>query len=68
MKKLDTKIIAGLAAVTAIGILLLLTSKQKKKKRLKKIAEEGYETASDILFPNKSNPSKKLHFGPVLPE
>ena len=68
MKKFDTKTIAGIAAITAITLLLLLTSKQKKKKRLRKIAEEGYETASDILFPNKSNPSKKLHFGPVLPE
>lgn len=68
MKKSDIKLIAGFAAMAAFGLILLLTNKEKKKKRLQKIAEEGYETANDILFPNKSNPSKKLHFGPVLPE
>lgn len=68
MKKSDSKLIIGLAAIAAFGLILLLTNKEKKKKRLQKVAEEGYETASDILFPNKSKSSRKLHFGPVLPE
>ncbi|MCC6693097.1 MAG: hypothetical protein IT253_06865, partial [Chitinophagaceae bacterium] len=38
------------------------------RKKLSQIAEEGYETALDILFPEKDVEGKNLHFGPVLPE
>ena len=55
-----------LTAIGAAAITLLLINAQKKKRMLKNIADEGYETAPDILFPGKSV-SSKLHYGPVVP-
>jgi hypothetical protein len=37
------------------------------KRMLNQIADEGYETAHDILFPGKSLESKNLQYGPVIP-
>ena len=34
---------------------------------LQDIADEGYETASDILYPGKSF-SNELRYGPVIPQ
>ncbi|MCW3075281.1 MAG: hypothetical protein JWP69_2350 [Flaviaesturariibacter sp.] len=31
------------------------------------VSEEGYETATDILYPNKKSFGENLHYGPVLP-
>lgn len=53
MKK-DQKLIIGITAVLAVGLALYIAGKTKKDRmfeRLDKIAEEGYETAGDILFP-----------------
>lgn len=51
-------IIVGITSIAAIGLIVLLAGKIKKHRimqRLDRIAEEGYETAGDILFPsNKS--------------
>ena len=65
--KSSTKVILGLAAITATGTLIYLTRSLNTKCRLKKISNEGYETAHDILYPTKYNRAKKLHYGPVLP-
>lgn len=40
--------------------------RQKEGRMLDTISEEGYETASDILYPNEDG-SGKLHYGPVIP-
>lgn len=48
-------IILGITSIAAIGLLVLLSGKVKRHRimeRLDKIAEEGYETAGDILFPS----------------
>jgi Tfp pilus assembly ATPase PilU len=45
-------LIAASLTLTAILIIQLIKSK-KTKKRLTVVAEEGYETAEDILFPKK---------------
>lgn len=58
-----------LAAVgtAALTVYLVRRSKATKaKKMLDNIADEGYETASDILFPGKEL-RNKLHYGPVIP-
>ena len=47
-------IIIGITSIAAIGLVILLAGRTKKHRileRLDKIAEEGYETAGDILFP-----------------
>jgi hypothetical protein len=56
MKNRD-KILVGITAVAAIGLVVLLAGKVKRYKtmeRLDRIAEEGYETAGDILYPLKT--------------
>jgi hypothetical protein len=51
MKTKKILIAAGLT-LTAILIIQLIKSK-KTKKRLTVVADEGYETAEDILFPKR---------------
>ena len=48
-------LIIGITSIATIGLVILLAGKHKKHRimeRLDKIAEEGYETAGDILFPS----------------
>jgi hypothetical protein len=66
--KNTTKIML-LAAVGTAALTVYLVRKAngtKSKKMLDNIADEGYETASDILFPGKEL-RNKLHYGPVIP-
>ena len=67
MKK-STKTMIGIAALTAIGIASYIISRQKKQNRLSHVADEGYETAHDVLYPHKTQKSGRLQYGPVLPE
>jgi hypothetical protein len=55
-----------LAAIGAALITVFFIGRKKRKKMLTRVAEEGYETAADILYPGKSV-SSKLHYGPVIP-
>ena len=57
MMKDREKLLIGLTAVLAVGLAVFIAGKTKKDRmleRLDKIAEEGYETAADILYPLKS--------------
>jgi hypothetical protein len=66
INKLALGILAGAALVTASMIL----AKNRKKRMcmmLSEVADEGYETAHDILYPGKSKKEKHLRYGPVLP-
>jgi hypothetical protein len=67
MKK-STTILLATTAVT-VGIALYLLSKKNKCNPIdtSKIADEGYETAHDILYSHKRNKPKDVHYGPVLP-
>ncbi len=51
MKSKKILIAAGLT-LTAVLIIHLIRSK-KTRKRLTVVADEGYETAEDILFPKR---------------
>jgi hypothetical protein len=66
--KISTKTILGIAAITALGIAFMLGTKKLKKINLDQIADEGYETAHDILYPKQFSGENKLRYGPVLPE
>lgn len=66
--KINTKTILGLTAITAVGIAIYLTRRYRNKIKLSQIADEGYEMAHDVLYPNKLPAAKKLHYGPVLPK
>jgi len=67
MKTRD-KIILATAAIAVAGLFVYAASRHKKNKRmLNEIADEGYETAHDVLFPGKEKRDHKLRYGPVLP-
>jgi hypothetical protein len=66
--KISKKTLWGLAVFSALGIVVYITRKKRNRNKLTLIAEEGYEIAHDILFPNKLVSEKKLHYGPVFPK
>lgn len=59
-------LLIGLGATIAIGTVVYLIRRNKSNQRHARVAEEGYETADDILFPGKRPRSSKLHYGPVF--
>ena len=59
------KIASGLIALT--GVRIFIERKLEMMRKLDQVAENGYETAQDILFPGEVLKSKKLHYGPVIP-
>lgn len=70
--KLTYKIALGISAATAAGIVLYFVRRSyadtNRKQMLIQVAEEGYETAYDILFPNQEIRSMQVHYGPVIPK
>ena len=66
--KTRNKIMLATAAIAVTGLLVYAASRHKKTKRmLTEIADEGYETAPDVMFPGKDKRNSKLQYGPVLP-
>lgn len=65
--KTSTKIIYGAAAIALTGLIVYAVRKGNTERRVTEVAEEGYETAADILHPKTNSRFKKLHYGPVLP-
>jgi hypothetical protein len=64
----STKLALGVVAAAAAGILVYrLIRKQRETNRLRKISNEGYETAHDVLYPKKESGKNRLKFGPVIP-
>ncbi len=43
--------IAGLVTIAAVGLVLHELKKTKAEKQLNDVADAGYETAHDILYP-----------------
>jgi hypothetical protein len=52
MKKKKILLAIGIT-ITAILVIQMFRKKKSVKKRLTVVAEEGYETAEDILFPKR---------------
>lgn len=66
--KFHQKIVLGLVVLTATSVVFYVNKgRSGKKQMLNRIAEEGYETAQDVLFPGKKIQDKRLHYGPVIP-
>jgi len=69
--KATKKIIAGIGLVTAAGLIIYLIRRDKTNRRheqvTRRVAEQGYETAHDILFPKKNKRKQKYKYGPELP-
>ena len=66
MKK-STKALYGAAAIALTGLIIYAVRSSNTKKRIKQVADEGYETAADVLHPKTNKRFKNLHYGPVLP-
>ena len=66
MKK-TLKVALAVSVVVAIGVIVASSRRKKATKMLDQVADEGYETAHDILFPGKKSHKKELRYGPVLP-
>ncbi len=67
MKKTD-KLLVGVGIAALAGLIIYAMRRRQSNRRLARIADEGYETANDILFPGTKPVKKTLHYGPVLPE
>ena len=65
--KTTKKIFYGALAVAFTSLLVYAVRKSNTKKRVAEVADEGYETAADLLHPKTNNRFKNLHYGPVLP-
>jgi hypothetical protein len=59
------KLMAFVSGVTAIASII--RRHHMEMQRDKRVAEEGYETAYDILFPEEKDDRKKMQYGPVIP-
>lgn len=64
--KTSTKIALGLTAALATGVVIYVVRKRRFARMLQNIADEGYETARDILYPHNGR-DRNLHYGPVVP-
>ena len=65
--KILQQIAMGIAVATAAVLIVKLVQQSNTKRMLTQVANEGYETAHDILFPGKKMNNRKLWYGPVLP-
>ncbi len=66
--KTSKKIIYSAAAIAFTSLLVYAARRSNTKRRISEVADEGYETAADLLHPKTNKRFKKLHYGPVLPE
>lgn len=70
MKK-SLRVFAGLAILTAAGIYIIRRIKTRReldtRRALERVADDGYETAHDVLYPGKKIRSSKVRYGPIHP-
>ena len=66
--KTSKKLFYSAAAIALTGLLVYVTRRANTKRRIAEVADEGYETAADLLHPKTNRRFKKIHYGPVLPQ
>jgi len=70
MKK-SLKVVAGLAILTAAGIYIIRRINKRRAldthRALERVADDGYETAYDVLYPGKKIRSRNVRYGPIHP-
>jgi hypothetical protein len=64
--KATKKVIAGIGLITVAGIIIYLRLRHKKniinELKAEQVAEHGYETAHDVLFPKRNKRIKKYRY------
>jgi hypothetical protein len=64
--KTTKKILVGIGFATVVGLIVYMVRNRRKINRMsQEVAEHGYETAHDILFPKKSKRRQKDIYGGV---
>lgn len=58
-------LIIGVSLISTAVLVAVCMKSRSKRKALKRIADEGYETAVDMIAPNAF--FKKLKYGPTIP-
>jgi len=62
----NVKLMLTVTAGVAIGLFIVRRINTRQMQT--KVAEEGYETAHDILYPRYLKRGKNVRYGPVLPQ
>ncbi len=65
--KNTSKITLALAVVGTAALMIYVSRCVSAKRMLVKVADEGYETAHDILYPGKGKGGRELRYGPIIP-
>jgi hypothetical protein len=64
--KTTKKILVGIGFATVVGLIVYMVRNRRKINRMsQEVAEQGYETAHDILFPKKNKRRQKDIYGGV---
>lgn len=61
------KIIFGITVIALAGIVIYKNRDRNTGYMLSQVSDEGYETAHDVLFPDRRSGNRNLRFGPILP-
>ena len=68
MKATNKRIIAGIGLIALAGTIIYLRRRRKtniiNELKSQQVAEHGYETAHDILFPKKTKRIRKYRYYP----
>jgi hypothetical protein len=64
MKSVVTLLTVAAAGIAAFYIIRRIESRNMRKK----IASEGFETATDVLYPDRRRSFSKYRIGPILPQ
>ena len=67
MTMMKTLLILLIVSMAAAWVALYIVRRIQNSRMLRKIAAEGFETATDILYPKKRRMFRKHKVGPVLP-
>ena len=68
MKTILKTFIGFISAIAGVGVPLMNRFQNDTRRILTRVADAGYETALDILFPGEESKEEKLHYGPVIPD
>jgi len=61
-------VITILGATALTPLVLYLVRRIQSSRMRRKIAAEGFETATDVLYPRKRRMFRQYKIGPVLPQ
>lgn len=68
MKATNKRIIAGIGLIALAGVIIYLRRRYQSnvmdELKAEQVSEHGYETAHDILFPNKGRRIRKHRINP----